>query len=204
MEDEMTTFSLSFFTFRVCYKDTDDNEKEVNIDLNNMNSTKKINYLKTEYFNDLLQEFSNSYINRYSHKKSDSRIFKVDKSDLIEEKKCSFVFITSKSGKYGTESELVDPKENKTVYKKLKNIADTKQFRVLFCTPQISCGMGIVIFENISGFGIKNIFEEEFNKYIKSLIKTFKKNKKNKRIECPQIYIKIKNILPISAINKYF
>nr|DAX81408.1 MAG TPA: hypothetical protein [Caudoviricetes sp.] len=195
----MTTFSLSFFTFRIYFNDH--YGKEMNADLNNLNISNNFNYLEANDFNNLLINFSNSYTNKYSKNIEDSKIFRINKSNIINENQCNYVFMDTKSGKYGLESELVDIDSNKIVYKKSKKIADTKKFRLLFCTPKIPCEIGIVVFENISGFGIKNIFEEEFKTYINSLIKKFKKN--NKNVNCYKINIQIKNILPISVINNY-
>lgn len=139
--------------------------------VNIVNLNKKIKGEKKEYddFFELLKDFCQKYSRKFVLNDSEQKMFKVETENInIEEnEKFRYTYIDINSGGYGIEANIVNTKNNKILYTRKKEHAETIHFRVFFAVPKEddTC-KGIIIFQNIGQYGIKTITTDYFKKFI--------------------------------------
>lgn len=139
--------------------------------VNIVNLNKKIKGEKKEYddFFELLKDFCQKYSRKFVLNDSEQKMFKVETENInIEEnEKFRYTYIDINSGGYGIEANIVNTKNNKILYTRKKEHAETIHFRVFFAVPKDddTC-KGIIIFQNIGQYGIKTITTDYFKKFI--------------------------------------
>lgn len=139
--------------------------------VNIVNLNKKIKGEKKEYddFFELLKDFCQKYSRKFVLNDSEQKMFKVETENInIEEnEKFRYTYIDINSGGYGIEANIVNTKNNKILYTRKKEHAETIHFRVFFAVPKDddTC-KGIIIFQNIGQYGIKTITTDYFKKFL--------------------------------------
>lgn len=139
--------------------------------VNIVNLNKKIKGEKKKYddFFELLKDFCQKYSRKFVLNDSEQKMFKVETENInIEEnEKFRYTYIDINSGGYGIEANIVNTKNNKILYTRKKEHAETIHFRVFFAVPKDddTC-KGIIIFQNIGQYGIKIITTDYFKKFI--------------------------------------
>ena len=104
-----------------------------------------------------------------------SKTFSIDKnsikySDADTYRTMSFTII---SGAYGIESDMTDSNTNEILFHRDTHVADNKKFNVLFFVPKdigdASVIKGILIFQTIATYGVKDITVKRIKAFIKSI-----------------------------------
>lgn len=129
--------------------------------------------------------------NKYSNYLEEQKLFSFDENVKIigEEPKYSYFMGKINSGAYGIESEITDIETNEVVYKKKEKDADIKQFYFFIAIPKkndkYEVEKGIIIFQNIGGFGIKTITMN----YLKGYLNEYFDTSIYSGNICPEIFV---------------
>lgn len=137
----------------------------------------------------LLQDFCKKYNKGFTLDDYEKKIFKIENEELnIEENELfRYTYIDINSGGYGIEANIVNKENNKLLYTRKKDDAETIHFRVFFAIPKgkDTC-KGIIIFQNIGQFGIKTITTSYLKKFISEELNLYTTTGNI----CPQVFVK--------------
>lgn len=138
----------------------------------------------------------------YSKYIEDQKLFSFDKNVKIEGEEENYEYFMGRinSGSYGIESEITDIETNEVVYKKKGKDADIKPFYFFLAIPKknekYEIEKGIIIFQNIGGYGIKTITMN----YLKNYLDQYFKMTIYSGNICPEVFVE--RLLSGNTINK--
>lgn len=126
---------------------------------------------ETKNIKDLLKEFYQKY-NEAVKVDELSKLFSTKSNSLkvIEKNETIYISFTIKCGVYGIKSDITNIENNKVVFRKKINNADVKDFRIMFVfkkdNSECKCTKGLILFEVLGQYGIKDITTKIFNNFL--------------------------------------
>lgn len=161
----MSSIGMSVYGIRV-----QDRETNQNLSLNN---------LEGRTFLRLVNEFVEEYSREYSKVESLEKIFKTEKiemdtySDEKGNELFKYYFGRVKTGAYGYTAEIVNSDTSLVNYTKSVQDAEVMPFCFMLCIPNGNTLQGILILQNHGIYGIKTVFQNKLEKFIKEKDKNY-------------------------------
>lgn len=153
----MASIGINIYSLRVYDKNGDE------LELHKIDGNKSIIDVFKEFFQDKMNILQDIRSKEESYEIADWEVksYTVHNAPYFKS-----IYCRLKSGKYGSEADIVDHKSGKLIHKQTIDQAALKPFDLVVGLPEDDCQDTIIILQTISGLGIKGLLQTELNKYL--------------------------------------
>lgn len=157
----MASIGINVYSFQIFGSDAKP------VELHNIVNGKNLLELVKEYIEQNISTYVDSQKQETIYKFVDWKIVK--KIAFSSNEYLTYLYGKVKTGNYGIETEIVNKKTQKTTHIKTSDEAELIPFHFLIVLPKNECSHTVVLLQTQGIYGMKKVFEHEFDKFIHNI-----------------------------------